>query len=159
LAPTGRVSRDEIESFGLTAAACRLVFVDGQFVSDLSSVNKLPWGVRVSNLATEIAENPAEIEAHLARYVNINRDAFSALNTAFLEDGAYVHVSRGVIVEEPIHFLFISSGGETAGMSHPRNLFLSDEESQVALVEEYVSVHGGASLCNTITELVAKEGA
>ena len=159
LASDGRVSRDEIESLGLTAAACRLVFVDGRFVRELSSTDKLPRGVRVSNLAKEIAENPAELEVHLARYVNINRDAFSALNTAFLEDGAYVHVSRGVIVEEPIHFLFISSGGEAPGMSHPRNLFVADEESQVALVEEYVSVHGGASLCNTITELVAKEGA
>ena len=156
LASGGRVSRDQIASLGLPASACRLVFVDGRFVGDLG---KLPRGVRVSNLAKEIAENPAQIEAHLARYVNIHRDAFSALNTAFLEDGAYVHVARGAIVEEPIHFLFISTGGDTPSMSHPRNLFVANEESQVTLVEEYVSLQGGVSLCNTITELVAKEGA
>ena len=155
----GRVSPDQIASLGLTASACRLVFVDGRFASDLSSVHKLPDGVRISNLAKELAENAAQLEGHLARYLNIHRDAFSALNTAFLEDGAYVHISRGVPVEDPIHFLFISTGADTPVMTHPRNLFVADEESQVTLVEEYVSLQGGASLCNTVTELVAKEGA
>ena len=159
LASGGRVSRDQIASLGLPASACRLVFVDGRFVSELSIVHKLPDGVRVSNLATELAENAAQVETHLGRYLNVHRDAFSALNTAFLEDGAYVHVSRGVLVQDPIHFLFISTGGDTRAMTHPRNLFLAEEESQVTLVEEYLSLQGGASLCNTVTELVAKEGA
>ena len=154
-----RVSRDQIASLGLPAAGNRLVFIDGRFVSDLSSIEKLPRGVKVNNLAKEIGENATQLEAHLARYLNIHRDAFSALNTAFLEDGAYVHVSRGTLVEEPIHFLFISTGGDTPTMSHPRNLFIAEEESQVTLVEEYMSLQGGASLCNTVTELVAKEGA
>jgi Fe-S cluster assembly protein SufD len=155
----GHVSREQIAFLGLAAGGHRLVFVDGQFVSDLSSIEKLPRGVKVSNLAKEIADNPAQLEAHLARYLNIHRDAFNALNTAFLEDGAYVHVSRGVIVEQPIHFLFISTGGDVPLMSHPRNLFVAEEESQVTLVEEYVSLQGGAGLCNTVTELVAREGA
>lgn len=159
LASRGRVSHDQVASLGLSAAGCRLVFVDGHFVSDLSSVGKLPGSVRLGNLANEITENAADLEAHLARYLNIHRDAFSALNTAFLEDGAYVHVSRGALIEDPIHFLFISTGGDTPTMTHPRNLFVAEEESQVTLIEEYVSLQGGTSLCNTVTELVAKEGA
>jgi Fe-S cluster assembly protein SufD len=44
-------------------------------------------------------------------------------------------------------------------MNHPRNLFVVGEESEVTLVEDYVSLAGGTSFCNAVTELVAKEGA
>ena len=40
---------------------------------------------------------PRLVEPHLGRYLDIQRDAFCALNTAFLEDGAYVHVARGMV--------------------------------------------------------------
>jgi Fe-S cluster assembly protein SufD len=86
------------------------------------------------------------------------------LNTAFAEDGAFVHVSRGTFVEQPIYLLFISTAGDSATdapmMNHPRNLFIVEEGAQVAIVEDYFSLGDTAgSLCNTATELVAKDGA
>jgi Fe-S cluster assembly protein SufD len=150
-------SQGAIAPYHVAGAACRLVFVDGRFVSELSSVGILPGGATISSLANAIAQHPANVEQHLGRYLNIQRDPFSALNTAFIEDGAYVHIPKSVILESPVHLLFISLGHDTPSVSHPRNLIVAEENSQATIVEDYVSLGSSSdkALCNTATELVA----
>jgi Fe-S cluster assembly protein SufD len=149
-------SRRQLEPFQMPGAACTLVFIDGRFAPSLSTSGGLPRGVEVANLAAAMAKNPRAIEAHLGRYLDIRRDPFSALNTAFIEDGAFIHIERGVIVEAPIHVLFVSTAYEFPAVTHPRNLIVADENSHATIVEDYVSL-GGTALCNTATELVAGE--
>jgi len=121
---------EQVEPFFVHGAACQLVFVNGRFAEPLSSIGNLPAGVRVSSLAAEISLNPAALESNLGRYLNIDRDAFSALNTAFLEDGAFVHIRRGTVIYDPICFLYVSTSGEAPLMSHPRNLIVAENETQ-----------------------------
>ncbi len=163
------VSEKDLESFQTSEFACRLVFVNGRFAPKLSRIPALPKGVKVGSLAEEIASNPAGLESHLGRYLNFQRDPFCALNTAFIEDGAYVHVPRGVVMEQPIYLLFVSTLGGTPAMDHPRNLILADDNSQSTIVEDYVSLSvgttgegttgEGASLSNAATELVTGDNA
>ena len=152
-----RLSQQELEPYRVPGVACQLVFVNGCFARELSLLGKLPDGVKVSGLAAEISSNAEAIEPHLGRYLDIRRDAFCALNTAFVEDGAYVHISRGTPVEEPICLLFVSTADDAPSMSHPRNLIVAEEDSQATFVEDYVSLDGGAVFCNTVTELVASD--
>ncbi len=149
-------------------ALARLVFVDGLFASALSTMGKLPKGVTVDSLASEVARQNAAngsgtVAGHLGRYLDTVRDPFSALNTAFLEDGAYIHVPRGIALVQPIHLLFVSTAGSdsapspTPSMTHPRNLIVVEEEAQATVVEDYVSL--GAEIpafSNAVTELVAR---
>jgi Fe-S cluster assembly protein SufD len=150
-----RASQKKLEPYQVPGASCQLVFVNGRFARELSSLGNLPDTVNVSSLAGEISSNPGAIEAHFGRYLDIRRDAFCALNTAFAEDGAFVHIPRGTLVEEPICLLFVSTGDDAPSMSHPRNLIVAEENSQATFVEDYVSLDGGAGFCNTVTELVA----
>jgi|SRR5579859_2573563 len=152
-------SQGELEALRIPEMRCQFVFVNGRFRPELSPVGKLPTGVKVGSLAEEIRSNPQAIESHLGRYLDIRRDPFSALNTAFAEDGAFVHIRKGAVVEEPIYFLFVSTGGHEALMSHPRNLVIAEAESEAAIVEDYVSLDGGTAFCNTATELVAGDSA
>ena len=101
------------------------------------------------------------MESRLGHYLNTQRDPFSALNTAFLEDGVYVHVAKSVVLEAPIHCLFISTAEATPTMTHPRNLIVAEPGSQLTVVEEYVSLPGGDGkiFSNTATELVAGDNA
>ncbi len=157
-------------------ALARLVFVDGLFAPALSTIGSLPNGVVVDSLASEIARQntangAAAVAKHLGRYLDTRRDPFCALNTAFLEDGAFVHVARGVAlgaelgagIARPIHLLFVSTAGSesapspTPSMTHPRNLIVVEEEAQATIVEDYVSF--GAEIpafSNAATELVAR---
>ena len=158
-----RVSPADLQPWRMGTAACHLVFVNGRFSASLSSLEKLPAGVHVSSLAQQIAQNPREIENQLGAHLDIQRDAFCALNTAFAEDGAYIHIRRGTVLAAPIHLLFISVANGAPLMTHPRNLIVAEEGSQVAVIEDYVSLPGGnigsAALSNTATELVAHDNA
>ena len=155
LASTTKVAPAEVAPYKFGPTACELVFVNGHFAAELSSVGQLPSGVEVNGLAREIESNPGAVESDLGRYLDTQRDAFSALNTAFAEDGAYIHVRKGTVVEKPISLLFISTASDVPLMSHPRNLIVAEEDSQVTIVEDYVSLGESTALCNTATELVA----
>jgi Fe-S cluster assembly protein SufD len=159
LASAGQLDKNDLHAWNLPGVACQLVFVDGHFSRELSSLGALPAGVRVASLADEISTNPASLELHLGRYLNTQRDAFAALNTAFAADGAFIHVRKGVVLERPIHLLFVSTASDAPTMTHPRNLIVAEAQSQLAIVEDYVSVNGGVAFCNTATELVAGESA
>jgi Fe-S cluster assembly protein SufD len=149
----------QIEPYRLAGAACQLVFVDGRFAASLSSATVKTKGVRVASLAGLLASEPQIVEPYLGRYLNTQRDAFAALNTAFLEDGAFVHIAKGVTLEDPIHLLFVSTAHDTPEMSHPRNLIVAEDHAQATVVEEYVSLGGVPAFCNTATELVAGDNA
>ena len=68
----------------------RLVFVDGRFTPELSSLSRPAAGVVVDSLAHVLAREPERLEAHLARHAKFSEHPFVALNTAFMTDGAYV---------------------------------------------------------------------
>ncbi len=157
--PAEPVRADGLEQFGTASFACQLVFVNGRFAPELSRIPAMPAGVKIGSLAEEIALNPRAVEPHLGRYLNFRRDAFSALNTAFIEDGAHVYVPRNVIVEQSIYLLYVTAPAAQPTMNHPRNLIVAEESSQVTVVEDYVSLGEGVTFSNAATELVAGENA
>jgi len=159
LAGLDMVSREQLAPFGASEFSCCLVFVNGLFSQEHSTLAPLPNGVTVGSLAAELKEDPASLEPHLGRYLNTQRDAFAALNTSLIEDGIYVHVPRGVVVETPIYVLYVTVPGATPTMNHPRNLIVAEESSQITVVEDYVSLGEGITFSNAATELVAGDNA
>jgi Fe-S cluster assembly protein SufD len=150
----------DLVAWRMEDAAARMVFVDGRFAPELSTWGALPEGVTANGLHKEIQYRPQSVADHLGRYLDIERDPFCALNTAFIEDGAYVHVRRGVVVKHPIHLLFIVISAGAPAMTHPRNLIVVEDEGEASIVEEYVSFgQEMPAFSNTATELVAGSNA
>jgi Fe-S cluster assembly protein SufD len=150
-----------IEPFRLGPAAWpRLVFVNGRYAPALSAPGPLPAGVRAGSLAAALAGDADGLAPHLARSAR-DADGFIALNTAFLQDGAFLSLPPGVVVETPIQLLFVtlSAGPGAAPLAQPRNLVLAGPGSQATLVERYVSLAPDAYLTNAVTEVVAAPGA
>lgn len=156
---SAQVSAAELRQCELEGAGVRLVFVDGKFVEKLSSIGNVPAGVTVAGLKDSLNTDPKTVEIHLGRYLDIVRDPFCALNTAFIEDGAFLHIKKGKVMEAPIHLLFISTADDKPTMTHPRNLLVIEDHSQATIVEEYVSLGEGTVFSNSVTELVAGENA
>ncbi len=156
--PARAPSADEVDRLAACGAgAARLVFVDGHYLADLSLV---PAGLRpVVSLARAIVDRADEVEAHLARYVSPSESAFAALNTALIQDGAFVFIPRGVIVDEPIELLFLSSSMERPTASHPRALIVLETGSAATVVETYASLGGEPHFTNAVVEIVLGEGA
>ncbi|MFQ5657028.1 MAG: Fe-S cluster assembly protein SufD [Candidatus Methylomirabilales bacterium] len=149
------LSRREIERFAFPGSGdIQLVFVNGRYAASLSSPVSARDGMSVRSLAEAITDHRDLLEQHLARYVDPHGDAFSALNTAFMEDGAFVHVPRGRVVEEAIRVLYVSTSTGEPIMTHPRNLIILDDNSQAIIVEDYVSLHDEVYFSNVVTEVV-----
>lgn len=159
LAEQANVAKKDLEQFDILGFSNQFVFVNGIFSTELSVIDGNCRLLVIRSLAQMLANEPAKIEKHLGRYLNIERDAFAALNSAFIEDGIYVEVPSGVVIEQPIYALFITVPGATPTMNHPRNLIVAGESSQVTIVEDYVSLGEGTSFSNTATELVVDDNA
>jgi len=127
----------------------RLVFINGRYAPELSA-RKLSRGIR----ATPLQEANGAVEAHLARYASYQDRAFVALNTANFGDGACIEIPKGTVVEEPIHLVFLATGGEAPVISHPRSLIVLGPASQATVVESYLG-HGARYFTNAVTEIVA----
>jgi len=133
----------------------RIVFVNGHFSPQLSSLN-LADGSVVGSLALAIKQKTPSLKEHLARHASYRDQAFVALNTAFLEDGAFIEIPRGVSEEAPIYVLFVSTGDEPIA-SHPRSLIIVGDNSQASIIEEYIALGARSYFTNAVTEIVAGE--
>jgi Fe-S cluster assembly protein SufD len=152
------VTAKDIDQFTLGERDCkRLVFINGHFAPELSLISSLPESVKVGNVANALKTSSEVLTQHLARYVKATDNAFTALSTAFIRDGAYIVVPEGCVMEEPIHLLFIATAHGASTVSHPRNLIVAGKDSQVSVVESYVSLAKIPYLTNAVTEFVVGE--
>jgi Fe-S cluster assembly protein SufD len=163
-----QLAADDAPKLNVTAArqlvgggerACRVVFVDGRFSSALSSVTSPGSPIRIGPIAEFIGSAEAAVEAQLARSADYSNHAFTALNTAFLDDGAFVEIPGGMVVENPIYLLYISTGGPRETVSHPRNLIIAGHHSQATIVEHYIGLGSSRYFTNAVTEIIAGDGA
>jgi Fe-S cluster assembly protein SufD len=149
-----RLELADIERFILPEAAARLAFVDGVYAPQLS-FNKA--GIVVENLAPGASQHGATLEAHLGRYAEFQHNAFAALNTAFLHDGALVVVPRNAAVAAPLHLLFVATRKDVA--AYPRCLAVAGAGSEVTVVEDFVALQDDAYFANAVTEIAVGDGA
>jgi Fe-S cluster assembly protein SufD len=135
----------------------RLVFVNGHFSKEFSSLAGLPARIRVSNIKDALAAGAAPLEEHLGRHADSSRHGFVALNTALLEDGVYVEIPKGSVVESPIQILYVSTSAAEPQFTHPRNLVVAAQESQAGIIEIHLGLGENANFANAVTEIVAGE--
>jgi Fe-S cluster assembly protein SufD len=136
----------------------RLVFVNGHFVAGLSTP-VTTGGFTAMSLAEALSKDPGLLEKHLGRYAQGEHNAFTSLNTAFFQDGAFIHVPAGRKVEPTIQLLFVATADQSGAVAHPRNLVLAEKDSQLTLVESFVSLVDAQYWTNAVTEVVVGEGA
>jgi Fe-S cluster assembly protein SufD len=151
---------DELERAIIRAGECsRLVFINGRYAPEHSSVLPLPSGAVVCSLADALECHLAKVEPHLGRHADYEEHAFTALNTAFIKDGAFICLPKGAVVEEPILLVFASTTPGQTVVSHPRNLIVAGANSQARIIENYISPDGITYFTNAVTEIVGGEGA
>jgi Fe-S cluster assembly protein SufD len=144
-----KLTRRDLERFDLGVDAHRLVFVDGHFCPDLCSLpeNGLKLGNLLGNLAAP------EVEKHLARHAQADANFFTALNTAFFQDGAFVSIAAGQAAPKPVHLLFIGASAQAGATALSRNLILAGSGARLKVIESHVGLSDGARVTNTMTEL------
>ncbi len=87
--------------------AYRFVFVDGHYVQALSDATGLAQGVVAMPMADAVTRGLDGVKTWLGVCMPEDRGGFTDLNTAYIEDGLYLHVDRGCHLEQPIEVVFI----------------------------------------------------
>ncbi len=137
----------------------RLAFVNGQFAPGLSALDSLPDGLRVAPLSEVLEKESEKIENHLGRHAADPKEALSTLNTAFLREGAFIHVEADKVIEEPIQVLFLVTERASDSLACPRNLFLIEANSQASIIENYSALDDNRYFTNAVTEAVLADNA
>jgi len=155
------VLNGELKKFTVEEARdSQLVFVNGLFQRENSSITNLPAGVFIGSIAEAIAQ--PQYEALLRSHFETGDQAngFTNLNTAFFVDGAFVLIPRGVEIKSPIHLLFISKPAkDQATASFPRVYIIAEEHSSATIVESYFGASKAQYFTNAVVDVTAKAGA
>lgn len=159
LAENAEFSPAAAAALTLPLDAHRLTFVDGVFSAALSQLDGLPTGVTLTPLSRALEENHEAVGGPLGRLTGVEFSPFSALNTAFMEEGAVLRLAPGTVVEKPIVVQFLSRAGTAPVMSHPRLLVEAGGRSQATLVEHHVGEEAAANFTNLVEEIILDRGA
>jgi Fe-S cluster assembly protein SufD len=147
-----------VETLTASVHAIPVVFINGKYCREFSNIGSLPDGLKIKNFSEALQADGDHLQQYLTCGLE-SAPAFVAFNTASFEDGAFVEVAAGAVLHRPVHLIFISASNGTPSISHPRNLILVGSSAQVLIIETYAGVEGDVYFTNTVTDLIAGEGA
>ena len=135
----------------------KIVFVDGKYSSHLSETTH--DGIDVCLMSAALTKPKYRLV--IDKYFNkaAEKDGMASLNTAFSNEGAYIHIPKNKVVAKPIQIIHFATGSESALMLQPRNLIVAEENSHVQIIERHQSLTENPVLTNSVTEIFANKRA
>jgi Fe-S cluster assembly protein SufD len=135
----------------------KIVFIDGKYSSFLSQTTHQDYDVCLMSSALSSPKYKTVID----RYFNkvAKQDNLTSLNTAFVTEGAYIHIPKNTEVEKPIQIINFTTGSEASTMVQPRNLIVVGENAHVQIIERHQSLTSNKVLTNAVTEIFAAKSA
>ena len=137
-----------------------LVFLNGSFSRELSSLESLPQAVTAISLSDALAgAHDAFLRERLERSLTLESDSFVALNTAFLDKGLLLHVPKGVAIEAPIQILYLSTDEAAQTAMFPRVVVMVEREASATIIETHETLDGGDYFVNSVVDVSVGESA
>ena len=136
----------------------RIVFVDGSFAPQFSDLTALEQGLTIRPMAQALAAGDPLIDAHLGTVIPVEGDPAVALNTAFMGDGALIHLAAGAAIDRPLNLVFLTAGDKPAAM-FTRSLIVIEKGARAMLIESHEVAGGADYQVNAALELVVADEA
>ena len=136
-----------------------LVFLNGKFIRNLSSISpefsilNTQKGVNIMSLTDACKEHFDAVDAHLIKHIDIS-DIFLALNTVSVNDGAFIRIQKNIKFGKPILILHFSVG---ITFSQPHHLIVTEENSEITVIEHFISLDDKSNFTNTVTEMILEK--
>lgn len=128
--------------------APRLVFINGHFHSDISSI-PTETGISVETIhpGSEVIESQLPLDGEL----------FNALNTACLHGGCRIHIDAGAVIEKPLQIIHVLKGHHI--QSNFRTQISVGKQAKASVIQGFFSEGEGINFCNNITEIQVADNA
>lgn len=141
-----------------SAGSC-LVFLDGKFRKDLSSLENLPKQVVVLPLEEALTGSYSQFLKHRMQVLlQQEEDPLALLNGALCTSGLFVYVPSKVRVPVPIQLLFVQTDPSLSYVGTRVHLF-SGAHSEVQVISSNEGVLDSSTLCNHFFDVSLEEGA
>jgi Fe-S cluster assembly protein SufD len=141
-----------------------LVFVNGQYNKVLSSKDELSKKIIVQDISSGLQEDSETKETaskYLSKWSSEAMNSFIVLNTAFAQNGIYIYVPDGIVLDRPVHILNIAHTEEESTVISPQKIIVAGENSKLTVIETYHHLTSSQQtyFTNTVTQLVLKRNA
>ncbi len=155
-----QLSKKDVEKFLVPGMEANVItLVNGCYIKDLSNIISKHPKAFIGSFADALTEKEDVIKKHFAQYADYKTQGFTALNTAFVQDGVFIHLPKGIIIDEPIFILDINDSRKDALIGQSRSLIIAEEDSQVKVIEAYHTIGEKASLGNAVIEVFVGKNA
>ncbi len=127
----------------------KIVFVNGKFNAELSNFNEDFKYIRLLSSALKSSECKPIIEKYFNKIAK--QDNLTSLNTAFANEGVFVHIPKSKTIEKPIQIVYFST--ENTNFLQPRNLVVVEQNAHVKIIERHQNLSEKPVLTNSVTEV------
>ncbi|WP_226609540.1 Fe-S cluster assembly protein SufD [Marinobacter nauticus] len=141
----------------LAVPGYKVVFINGVMIPEASEYPDLD-GIEILSF-NDLANDEAEaLSAKLGSTLNHDQAQFARLNGARFEDGLFIRLKPGAVLDQPL-FIIHETSADASGSAYPRIYVEAGANSQLTLVEEYTSSGEASALVSTVTEFSLADGA
>ncbi len=134
----------------------KIVFVNGVYSSFLSETTNS--GIDICLLSSAIIKPKYKLVLdHYFNKITRNGNSLTNLNTAFTQQGAFIHIPKNTVVSKPIQIIHFATKGNY--FLQPRNLIVVDENSHVQILERHQCLDDSSIFTNSVTEIFANKRA
>jgi Fe-S cluster assembly protein SufD len=139
--------------------AWRLVFINGRFSAGQSDLSGLPDAVRLGSLKMAMENSAEDIAQWFQKHVGQQAEVFELLNRALSDDGLFLHVAEGCLLEKPIEVVYLTVSANRSVLAQPRNLMVIDTLAEITLIEHFVSSDSGLYFNNNHSSIIVSDQA
>lgn len=139
--------------------AYRIVFVNGRYLPALTSFDELPDGISIGSLRRALQHNPEVLSAWFGQTAGHTQDVFTALNTALMNDGLFIHLNREAVLERPLEVVHLNLSIDGPLLIQPSSLIVLEQGASAQIVERYMSTGATCYFYNSVSEILLEENA
>ncbi len=132
------------------------VFIINGWLAQQDETSELPKGVIIGSIREKANEHPEIFEKYYNTNAPVDSDAMAAMNTAFAQDGAFIYVPKGIVLEKPIQLVNIMTG-DNDRLVFQRNLVIVEDNAQAKVMLCDHTISPQKFVINNLTEVFAGE--
>lgn len=135
-----------------------VILENGWYHRSSNSQVKLPKGVVICSFAEAAGKYHDLFEKYYNKQVDEHDNSMASFNTAFAQDGFFMHIPDGIILEKPLQIINLMRGSNNL-LVNQRNLVVAGKNSQAKIIVCDHTLSQSLFLTNTVTEIVVEENA
>ncbi|MGM0766484.1 MAG: Fe-S cluster assembly protein SufD [Pseudomonadota bacterium] len=148
---------DRKSGSSLAVPGYKVVFLNGVMMPEASEYPDLN-GITIERFGDLDDDTATTLAERMDSTLDNNAVQMARLNSARFEDGLLIRLASDAVLDQPL-FIVHEVTADASGSAYPRIFVEAGRNSQITLVEEYISSGSESVMVNTVTELALADGA